>query len=153
MAPALERFLPPLIGLVLWGLPTLYLARQWWLARRSRDWPSTVGRVLGSEVEYDSHDLQRTHGFHRVTYEYEVDGRTLRGRRVRFGGWLNASPRDAGLTVIRYRPGTPVSVRYDPRRPQLCTLERRMSRLVPWFLAIGLFMTLAIFGALLGWWN
>jgi hypothetical protein len=153
MSPTLERILPGLIGLIAFGLPTLYMASQCWLAWRSRRWPSTTGRILSSDVRFDEHRLQKTHGVAAVRYEYVVDGRTLRGSRVRFGGWLNANPADAGRVTIRYRTGSPVSVRYDPARPHVCTLERRMSRLVPMFLAIGLFLTASVFGALMGWWQ
>lgn len=153
MNPLIERFLPPLVGMIAFGAPTLWLAWQAWLARQSRNWPSTVGRVISSKVQYDPHRLGRTHGSASVSYEYEVDGRKYSGYRVRFGGWLNANPTSAGRTVIRYREGSPVSVRYDPRNPRRCTLERRVSRRVWMFLAIGLFMTGSVFGALLGWWE
>jgi hypothetical protein len=78
----------------------------------------------------------------------------LRGRRVRFGGLLNANPADAGRVVIRCREGSLVSVRYDtPPDPQRCTLERRMSRLVVMWLCIGIFFVAGIFGAMMGWWE
>lgn len=153
MNPTLERVIPILTGLLFFGGPTVWLLWQVWLARSSRNWPSTVGRVLGSDVRYDEHRLGRTHATASVRYEYEVEGRTYRGYRVRFGGWLNANPTDAGRTVIRYRAGSPVSVRYDPRRPRRCTLERRVSRLVWMFLAIGVFMTGSVLGAALGFWE
>jgi hypothetical protein len=151
--PLIERLLPPVVGMIAFGAPTLWLAWQAWLARKSRNWPSTVGRVLGSRVQHDPNRLGRTHGTASVSYEYEVDGRKYRGYRVRFGGWLNANPTSAGRTVIRYREGSPVSVRYDPGKPRRCTLERRVSRQVWMFLGIGLFMTGSVFGALLGWWE
>jgi hypothetical protein len=153
MGAILERFAPPLVGLLFMGTPTAWLGWQVWLARKSRDWPSTTGRVEGSEVRHDEHELGRHRAYHLVRYRYEVDGRTYHGRRVRFGGWLNANARDAGRTVARYRADQPVSVRYDPRKPGRCTLERRVSRPVWMFLAIGIFMTGSVLGALLGWWR
>jgi hypothetical protein len=154
MSAALDRWVPGLVGLAIWGLPTGYLGWLCWLARQSRTWPSTVGRVVSSRVRHDEYRLRRqSWGIAAVEYEYEVNGRRLRGRRVRFGGLLNANPRDAGRVVIRYTEGSPVSVRYDPVRPHRCTLERRLSRLVWMFLGIGVFQVAAIAGALMGWWN
>lgn len=153
MSETFERIAPGLVGLLFWGAPTAWLGWQCWLARCSRHWPSTIGRVLSSSVQFDPHVLQRTEATARVHYEYHVHGRRLVGSRVRFGGWLNLNPRTAALTSNRYRVGTPVSVRFDPNRPHRCTLERRVSRLVWMFLAIGLFFTLSIAGALLGFWN
>jgi hypothetical protein len=154
MSAALEQWFPGLLGLAIWGLPTAYLGWLCWLARQSRTWPSTVGRVISSRVHHDEHRLYRkSWGVAAVVYEYEVDGRKLHGRRVRFGGLLNANPRDAGRVVIRYTAGSPVSVRYDPVHPHRCTLVRRLSRLLPLFLAIGVFQVAAISGALIGWWN
>lgn len=154
MNPWIERVVPGVIGLAVTGLPTLYMAWQCWLARQSRRWPSTVGRIVSSGVRHDEHRLHRqSWGVAAVEYEYEVGGRKLRGRRVRFGGLLNANPADAGRVVIRYREGSLVSVRYDPSRPERCTLERRMSRLVIMWLCIGCFFIAAIFGALMGWWE
>jgi len=150
---AVERILPPLIGLVAFGAPPVYLLWQVWLAHRSRNWPSTTGRVLDARIRYDEHRLPRVYGSAWVRYEYHVDGRRYTGTRVKFGGWLNTDVRAAGRTVVRYRPGSPVSVRYDPRKPSRCTLERRLAGLVWIFLAIGLFMTGSIFGALMGWWE
>lgn len=153
MSPALERVLPAAIGVLVWGGPTAWLGWQVWLARRSRNWPSVTGRVEVSEVRRDPEAILGTARHHHVRYTFQVDGRTYHGRRVRFGGWLNTDPRSAGRIVDRYRAGQPVSVRYDPRNPARCTLERRVSRLVWLFLGIGLFMTGSVGGALLGWWN
>lgn len=153
MSPVLDRVIPALVGLTAFGGLTAWLGWQCWLARSSRRWPSTVGRILSSEVVYDPHRLHRVHAFARIRYEYEVDGRRYVGGRVKFGGWLNTSRRNAGFTTIRYRAGSPVSVRFDPRRPTRATLERRVAGHVLFFLAIGVFMTGSILGALMGWWN
>lgn len=150
---SLESWAPGLIGLFFWGLPAAYLGWQWWLERRSRRWPSTVGRVISSRVIYDAYRLPRRYAVPGVEYEYTVDGTVWRGRRVRFGGWLNTNPEDAGVVAMRYKEGSPVSVRYDPRNPRRSTLERRMSRLVQFLLVICLLQMAAIAGALVGWWE
>lgn len=150
---AVERIVPALAGLIGFGVPTGYLLWQVWLARRSRTWPSTTGRVLRSEVHRERVRASRTYGPANVLYEYHVDGRRCTGKRVTFGGWLNTNLSRTGRVINRYRPGSPVSVRYDPRKPSRCTLERRLYGGVWLFIGIGLFMMTTIFGALMGWWE
>jgi len=150
---AVERIVPALGGLVAFGVPTGYFLWQVWLSYRSRSWPSTTGRVLLSERHWEFVPMSRTHLKPRILYEYRVDGRRYTGRRVTFGGWLHTNVSVTGRVLNRYRPGSPVSVRYDPRKPSRCTLERRLSRIVWLFVGIGLLMMSSIFGALMGWWE
>lgn len=150
---ALERLVPPLLGLAVWGGLTLWLARQIWLSRRSRRWPATPGRILDARVEFDPWRVQRIRAAASVRYEYEVGGRTYQGRRLRFGGSLNLDPVRAGRDTARYPRGHVVPVRYDPRRPSRSTLDSSPPRQAYLLLVIGLFMVLAILGALLGFWE
>lgn len=149
-----ERIVPPLIGLLAFGVPTGYLVWQVWLARRSANWPSTTGRILHAEPYRGWVPMPRSsYVIPTVLYEYRVDGRRYTGTRVTFGGWLNASISAGNRVLARYRTGMPVSVRYDPRKPSRCTLERRVSGIVWLFLGIGVFLTSSVFGALMGWWE
>jgi hypothetical protein len=148
----LDRFVPAVIGLAAWGAPSAYLARLVWLAHVSRRWPSTRGRIVTSRVRNSDYYLGDSRQFHRVRYEYEVDGRVYVGHRVRFGDWLSSQPKQAARIVSRYRVGD-VTVRYDPRRPHVSTLDRQVSKLVWLFLGIGILQVGAIFGALMGWWE
>lgn len=145
----LDEIVPGVLGLLVFGLPTAYLLYLWVMARTSRRWPVAVGRVTHSVLV----EGRRRHFRCDVRYSYDVAGRSYEGRRVRFGGALNASADGARSTRSRYAPGLPVRVHYHPRRPAFSTLETGASRLVGMWVAIGLFMAGSIGGALLGWWE
>jgi len=99
------------------------------LARSSRSWASAPGRVTSSKIDRSFDMTAPMRMDHRllVTYEYEVDGRTLRGRRVAFGDtfWAATSSRDRAERIGRdYPQGQAVTVFYDPAHPGRCTLTR-----------------------------
>ncbi|HEX8693793.1 MAG TPA: DUF3592 domain-containing protein [Longimicrobium sp.] len=145
----LERVVPGTVGLLVCGAPTAYLLWLCWAALASRRWPTAPGRVTRSVVVAGHRHQAR----YDVRYEYTVGGRAYTGGRVRFGGALNMNRGDALRTTTVYPAGRPVQVRHHPRRPRVSTLESRVSAAVWVWLALGLFMTSAIAGALLGWWE
>jgi Protein of unknown function (DUF3592) len=147
----LDRLIPPLIGLVIFGTPTAYMLRLFWLGIVSRRWSSAPGRIMHSSVINRKGRYNLANYY--VRYEYEVRGRKYTGDRVRFGGAINANPADARSTVFRYPKDREVIVFYHPRRPNVSTLERKVLRYVFACLPIGLLITGAICGALFGWWG
>jgi hypothetical protein len=111
------------------GVGSLYV-----MARGSARWSQTDGRVVSVSVTESVAGAAVSGGYRVfVEYEYEVDGRVLKGDRIQFGdslfGWNTRSSRE------RNRPGfkvdQAVTVYYDPAHPERCTL----SRVVPdwWF--------------------
>ena len=96
----------------------------------STNWPTVEGRVTRSWV--DEETSTRTEGNRRVTstmyqarvdYEYEVDGRMRRSRRISFGEYSTSDPADAEAIVGKYPAGGAVKVYYDPQMPERAALE------------------------------
>ena len=94
-------------------------------------WPSTTGHVAEATVEVrikrgtggSGHRRSRRTYVTHVGYEYAVDGRTYRGDRVGFDGPGYRQREQAARVVARYPAGAPVTVYYDPERPQRAMLE------------------------------
>jgi Protein of unknown function (DUF3592) len=147
----LNRVIPSLIGLAIFGTLTAYLLRLFWLGIVSRRWASATGRVMHSNVVNTKGRYSQAKYY--VRYSYEVRGRKYTGDRVRFGGTINVNPAHARSTISRYPKDREVVVFYHPRRPNVSTLERKVSGYVFILLPIGLFMTTAICGVLFGWWG
>lgn len=128
-----------------------------WLARRSASWPSAVGVVRGVEVIGGDSGTRRQRPSERlrVTYAFSVDGRELLGDRIAFGDSLWSWTRDRqelARRMARYPAGEPVTVYYDPARPERCTLSRGPDG-APFgaFLAVAGLLFAAGWGAILGW--
>jgi hypothetical protein len=147
---ALVRVITLLIGLVIFGIPTAYMLWLFGLGIVSRRWSSAPGRIMHSSVINRKGKYNLANYY--VRYEYEVRGRKYTGDRVRFGGAININPAKAHSTVLRYPKDKEVVVLYYPHRPNVSTLERKVPKYVV-FLPMGLFITGAICGLLLGWWG
>lgn len=122
------------------ALFALAYTRMIYAAKR---WPTTKGKVVTSNVEeyYDSHsDGPSSCKMYRanVIYEYTVNGRTLRGDRVRLGARSAASyPGLAEREVAKYPVGMVVKVYYDPRRPSDSLLRpHSLSYLLIWIVVL-----------------
>ena len=59
----------------------------------------------------------------RVRYEYQVGGQRLEGSRIHFAQRNFRLAANADKVVIRYQPGSPVDVHYDPDDPAIAVLE------------------------------
>ena len=60
----------------------------------------------------------------QVIYSYEVQGRRLEGRRLRFGSEPHTRAKSlAQENVAKYQEGSNVTVHYDPARPSKSVLE------------------------------
>nr|WP_295884805.1 DUF3592 domain-containing protein [uncultured Devosia sp.] len=98
----------------------------------SRKWPSTKGVVLASDVvqvqvgrQYRWWLLNRKLIRDRTTYSYAVGGVTYRSDRVRLGGQAYASfSALARRAALRFEPGVPVDVYYNPLSPTEAVLVR-----------------------------
>ncbi len=111
-----------LIGLSLCLIGVVYIIRAVMSAR----WPSVEGRILRSGNEPGDRMV--------VVYEYEVNGKRFKGRRI-FSAPLAPADR---LDIRKYEKGAKVRVFYSERRPGSAYLER--SPLLPALLlcAIGI---------------
>lgn len=129
-------FLPGIVVLV---AATVKL-REYWLARA---YAVTKGKVLISKIE----SRRRTgtsskpvvENFPKVVFEYQVDGKKLRGERISIGE--QAGNYTVETTLERYAVGREVEIYYDPKRPDRAVLERDLPP-VFWqgmLIAIGVF--------------
>jgi hypothetical protein len=82
----------------------------------------TTGTILTSEVRAESTSNGGVYGV-AATYEYVVDGRTLRGTRWSADDFMTSGSW-ALETVGRLRPGTRVPVYYSPSDPSRAFLHR-----------------------------
>ena len=120
-------------------------------AARSRGWPVTQGRIIRSELE----TVRLSPGAKRgatvtayrplVEYEYRVEGRDHRSRRVRLGATRSTTQERAGTELGRFAIGSTVQVHYDPADPERALLDTRVG-LLPYTALIGLlFLGLAVY--------
>ena len=101
----------------------------------TESWPSTTARILSSSV-HENVDRTRdangrmqtkTHYEPVVQYEYELDGRTYQGYRIKagdYGGTVNR----AYEIVNRYPVGAQVPAYYDPDEASQAVLEQGADR-------------------------
>lgn len=126
------------------GLVFLFIVvRAGGKVRASKNWPSTSGRVLASDIEMRRSRTGQggtsTAYYPVVLYEYMVNGRRLQSNRVRFGsdvgfGWTSPAQK----VVDQYPPGAMVEVFYNPNDPTEAVLQRtaRTANLMFVFIAI-----------------
>jgi len=94
-----------------------------------KGWHTVSGAVVESKVVAQRHhDIKenRTSTSYEpvVNYTYPVDGSTLQGNRIGFGfGTYNKAKADQ--IVARYKPGSQVTVYYDPQKPANAVLETK----------------------------
>jgi hypothetical protein len=113
-------------------------------ASASKNWESTTGQILMSQIE-----MRRRSGragmspFPVVVYEYMVMGQRFQSNRISFGNDIGGSM-VASPTVNRYPVGSTVTVYYNPANPAEAVLERKSrSSNVLIFVVIVIFAILA----------
>ena len=110
-------------------------------AKAAESWPSTLGRVISSEVRVEEgrdRDGDTTTWYNPVvTYSYSAGGRQLQGTRLRFGNPRSASRKKADAAIAPYAVGSSPAVRYNPENPEECVLETRKPS--PIYLVMALF--------------
>ena len=119
-----------LVGLVLLGVGVFLLYRMWLLRQKNKaslTWPKTTGTITESRVEqYTSLEKGRRRTMHRarISYTYEVAGKSYTSDQVRFGGFGESSFSGALQKVVnQYVVGTQGPVSYDPADPATATLQ------------------------------
>src|SRR5688500_14296273 len=123
----MEWLAPLLIALgVVWmaGLAFIHF-RAVRKAQASETWPTTIGRIVSSEILVEeSRDDEGTTWYNPVVaYSYSVAGRTIEGSRIRFANMRRGSRKKAEEVLAPYRPGAPVTVRYNAGKPEEAVLE------------------------------
>lgn len=124
--------------------------RNEYRAFRSKSWPAVEGVISESTISTETH-LAKNQATKRpaaasettsheplVYYTFVVDGRTYSGRRISFVDETTASYSAAAELAARYPGQTTVTVYYDPKDPEISTLERRGGGVNFWLIACGL---------------
>ena len=102
-------------------------------AQQTLQWPTAPGRIVRSGVDVSVH-RERSHEINRrdretrsysadIEYEFEVDGRTVKGSRIAVISDQFGSKSWAKATVQKFPVGTEVEVSYNPAKPEQCVLE------------------------------
>lgn len=124
--------------------------RNEYRAFRSQSWPGVEGTILENSVSTDTH-LAKNQATKRpaaasettrheplVYYTFTVQGRTYSGHRISFVDESTADYAEAAELAVRYPAQSSVTVYYDPRNPEISTLERRGGGVNGWLIACGL---------------
>src|SRR5262245_42495221 len=89
----------------------------------SRLWPTVPGTVIESTVAAASNGKRQLYS-PVLRYRYEVDGQRYEGRRIGWGAATGFRKFTRARRLLDgYRPGSPVAVYHDPRRPSLAVLK------------------------------
>ncbi len=151
-SPAMAFFFSrifPLPFALIGAIVLLFGMRHFGHARASLDWPVADAVITASEVvrSRSSNDSGPTYR-PEVSYDYSVDGASLSGDRISFGGAVSSSNQSWARSVVaRYPVGGQVQVRYHPDDPSLVVLEPGMNWavwLLPGFGALFLLVGVAM---------
>lgn len=111
------------IGALVIGAGYLVHSRIQAKGRKARDWPTTSGQVLSSDVAQVSmgKDTMLTPA---VAYSYVVNGQSYQGDAIRVGQPpLFNTPSKAQALAAKYPAGSAVTVHYDPASPGAAVLD------------------------------
>jgi hypothetical protein len=89
--------------------------RDLYFALKSKQWPTTAGRVIGVEIARSS-GMRGSYSSADIGYEYEVRGVRYTSHRIDYAG-RGAGAMNAFKFSRRYHEGQAVTVRYDPNEP------------------------------------
>lgn len=109
-----------------WSAGTLFFdfmaVRGVVMQSRAAHYRTAQGIILDSRVHESSDSEGGTSYSAKLRYAYSVDDRRYEGDRIRYGIKSGGRKR-AHAFVQKYRPGTPITVHYDPARPSESVLE------------------------------
>lgn len=126
----------------------VWLLRSWLHARASQRWRTTPGRIVSAtRKELRGRPPQY---LTRVSYAYTVDGREYESGSIRFADQGSFNDAEAQAILDRYKPGTEVTVHYDPARPSRAVLEPFLDA-KSFLLGVGLTACSVAFTALIVW--
>jgi len=115
-----------IIGFVLIILNVVFLAVIFFMRRRMAvvsQWPSTMGTVMMSTIEWRSDSDSGRTAYPVVQYSYQVNGQAYQSTKLAPGPEVGGS--GANKVVARYPAGAQVMVFYDPQKPADAVLERK----------------------------
>ncbi len=128
-------------GLIVLGMAGLRQAfRLWRRSRATRHWATAEGTVAASTVDSRWNEEQTDYW---IEYTYSVAGHRYTGKRIGFSASVRPRSRADQIAHKAYYVGAPVTVYYNPEKPEDALLQRD----VPWgevsMLLVGAFAALA----------
>lgn len=102
-------------------------------ARQSLQWPTASGRIVRSGIDVSVHREESRDANRRdretrsysaeIEYEFEFDGRTVKGSRIAVISDQFGSKAWAEATTKKFPVGAEVKVSFNPANPEQCVLE------------------------------
>ena len=142
-----------IIGFVLVILNVVFLTIIFFMRKKMAavsQWPSTMGTVLASTIEWRSSSEGGSTAYPVVQYSYQVNGQAYQSYKLAPGPEVGGT--GAKKVVARYPAGAQVMVFYDPQNPSDAVLERKApAQWLMWLLLV--IFDCSLCGALpLMWW-
>jgi hypothetical protein len=89
----------------------------------AQKWPGTSGIVLESTIQSDSSQNGEITFGPKVVYEYQVAGKKFTSDQLALVEIDTANENAARAKAEKYPAGSPVTVHYDPRKPNMAFIE------------------------------
>lgn len=115
-----------IVGIVLVILNAVFLGIIYFMRRRMAvvsQWPSTMGTVVLSTIEWRSSSDSGSTAYPVVQYSYQVNGQAYQSYKLAPGPEVGGT--GAKKVVAKYPAGAQVMVFYDPQKPSDAVLERK----------------------------
>ncbi len=147
----------PLLIALACGVGAALAARGAWRRRAVNRWPEAKATVERTEVQVvDDHHRPADRDDHprrflaRIHYRFQVEGNEYRSDNGRFDGVPDFPSREAADAFLaRTPPGSRLTIRYDPARPELTQHGER--RLPTARLGLAAFLAVTAIGTFLVW--
>jgi len=122
----------------------IFQLRLFYKGLQSKDWESTHGEIISSELETFRFDDESNKTYRAgISFKYEVSGKQYLSNRAFFGDKLQLSFKGPALKLLnKYPVGSRIAVFYNPKNIEESVLENGISFNVMLLLCIGLVMTL-----------
>lgn len=95
----------------------------------SMSWPSTKGTITSSTVRRNSATDEDGHTNYTfspiVEYDYSANGQAYKGKTIHYGITASPSMATAQKEADRFTPGMPVTVFFNPEKPNEAVLEKK----------------------------
>lgn len=125
------------------------LVRNFSKARHSKNWLSTTGKIISSELDAqttaDENGYETTTYIANVLFQYVVNESTFEGDCINFDYGIRTSNRDLEKSIVEQYPvGSQVKVYYDPEDPQQAVLEKRVNNIFTTILVSAVFILIGV---------
>lgn len=99
------------------------------LSKKSKQWPTTMGKILSSEISTlgsNCDDMSKSYKA-VIRYQYQVQDNMYRSSRLHYGSWIATDFSSyAKKAAQRYKEGCECTVHYNPQKPQNSVLETKL---------------------------